>query len=75
MARSVTKRSVRIAERKTSISVEDNFWQSLKDIAEERNCSVDELITQIKEISDQRNLSSAIRVFVLKHFREKAANR
>ena len=74
MPRSVTKRSVRIAGRETSIGLENNFWDYLKEIAEERHCAIGELIAQIKETSPQRNLS-AIRVFVLEYFHEKAANK
>lgn len=59
------KRSVVIAGHATSISLEDIFWHLLKDLAEQREQSLASLIT---EIDSQRrvNLSSALRVFVLK---------
>lgn len=63
-AAEIRKRSVVIAGHRTSISVENAFWQALLDIAGERGISANQLIT---EIDRQRvgNLSSAIRLFVL----------
>lgn len=59
------KRSVRVAGHPTSVSLEEAFWDALKDIARGRGVSLNQLIT---EIDRQRggNLSSAIRVFVLR---------
>ena len=61
----VRKRSVLIAGHATSVSLEDVFWQALLDIAEARGQSVNDLVTEIDQ-SRSGNLSSAIRVFVLK---------
>lgn len=69
----VVKRSVVVGGHKTSVSLEDAFWTSLKDIAMRRGMS---LSTQIASIDTNRrtsNLSSAIRLFVLDHFRTRAA--
>ena len=65
MTGEVRKRSVLIAGHATSVSLEAEFWDVLKDIAEARACSVNTLIA---EVDGQRtgNLSSALRVFVLK---------
>ncbi|MEM9682420.1 MAG: ribbon-helix-helix domain-containing protein [Pseudomonadota bacterium] len=59
------KRSVVLAGHRTSVSLENAFWEALKGIAESRNSTVNQLVT---EIDKQRygNLSSAIRVYVLK---------
>lgn len=61
---SIQKRSVIIAGHRTSVSLEPEFWAALKDIAQHRGVSINELVT---EIDGQRrgNLSSALRVFVL----------
>jgi predicted DNA-binding ribbon-helix-helix protein len=66
----VTKRSIVIAGRKTSVSVEDAFWESLREIAKGRGESLSELITIINADRKFPNLSSAIRVFVVGYFRD-----
>jgi predicted DNA-binding ribbon-helix-helix protein len=61
----IIKRSVRIAGHQTSVSLETEFWNELKTLARQRHLTVTQLIA---EIDRQRtgNLSSAIRVYVLK---------
>ncbi|MDB5491161.1 MAG: Ribbon-helix-helix domain, putative DNA-binding protein [Micavibrio sp.] len=61
------KRSVRIADHPTSITLEDEFWVELKAIAESRDQSINQIITEIDEARGERNLSSAIRIFILKN--------
>lgn len=62
------KLSVVIANRhSTSISLEDEFFDQLKKIAAEKNLSINQLITQIDAEREQDNLSSAIRIYILKH--------
>ena len=63
-AAEIRKRSVVIARHRTSISVENAFWQALQDIAVTRGVSVNRLITEIDR-KRNGNLSSAIRLFVL----------
>jgi len=65
------KKSVIIAGRHhTSISVEPEFYSELERIAKERNCSINALITQIdSEREENNNLSSAIRLFVLRYIK------
>ena len=60
----IRKRSVVIAGHRTSISVEDAFWDAFLDIATMREISANQLITEIDR-ERQGNLSSAIRLFVL----------
>ena len=62
----VRKRSVMIAGHHTSVSLEEAFWQALKQIAEARGRSINRLITEI-DAQRSGNLSSAIRVFVLEN--------
>jgi hypothetical protein len=55
--------------RKTSITLEDAFWSSLKEIAQDQGATVSEVVAKIDETRKQGNLSSAIRLFVLEHVR------
>ncbi len=64
------KRSITIKRHRTSVTIEPPFWDSLKDIAEEKNLSLDKLIETIDE-TQPSNLSSAIRVFVLDYYKNK----
>ena len=60
------ERTVRLAGRKTSVSVEAEFWKGLRAIADERNITLLDLIVAInKGAAACVNLSSAIRLFVL----------
>ncbi|HEY8190533.1 MAG TPA: ribbon-helix-helix domain-containing protein [Micavibrio sp.] len=61
------KRSVRIAGHPTSVSMEEEFWEALKAIAEARKISMNDLIGEIDAKRGENNLSSALRVFVLGH--------
>jgi predicted DNA-binding ribbon-helix-helix protein len=65
----VVKRSIVIAGHKTSVSLEDAFWQGLKEIAGERDVTLSELVATIDSERRHGNLSSAIRLFVLDHYR------
>jgi predicted DNA-binding ribbon-helix-helix protein len=67
--------SINIDGRHTSVSREDGFWQALREIAMIRNLRMSELVSRIDEDRDNKNLSSAIRVFVLDHYRQVASNR
>jgi predicted DNA-binding ribbon-helix-helix protein len=65
----VVKRSIIIGGHKTSVSLEDAFWSDLKEIAHSQGATVSTLVTQIDDTRQQGNLSSAIRLYVLKHIR------
>ena len=71
----VVKRSIVIAGHKTSVSLEDAFWVSLKDIAGTRSMTLSELVASIDADRRQGNLSSAIRLYVLDHFRAQSGSR
>ncbi len=71
----VSKRSIVIAGHKTSVSLEDQFWNSLKEIARERNMTLAELVRAIDADRQHANLSSAIRLFVLSVYRDQVASR
>ena len=61
----IKKHSVQIHGHKTSISMEAIFWERLKVIAKRRKCTVSDLVTIIDQ-ARASNLSSAIRLFILK---------
>jgi len=66
----VSKRSIIIAGHRTSVSLEDAFWKSLKEIAVERGMTTKELVAAIDSDGEHGNLSSAIRLFVLGVYRD-----
>ena len=68
----IVKRSVVVASHKTSVSLEDQFWKGLKEIAGARESSLSGLVDAINTERCHGNLSSAIRLFVLDHFRLQA---
>ena len=61
----VIKHSIVITGHRTSISLEDAFWNALKEIAKDENLSLEGLVAQIDAARGSANLSSALRVFVL----------
>lgn len=63
-AAEIKKRSVVIAGHRTSISLENAFWDALRDLAAARDLSVNQLVTEIDR-NRRGNLSSAIRTYVL----------
>jgi predicted DNA-binding ribbon-helix-helix protein len=65
MGSGIVKRSVSIAGHRTSISLEEPFWEALREIAEREQLSIQALIGRIDAERGEQNLSSAIRVFVL----------
>jgi predicted DNA-binding ribbon-helix-helix protein len=70
MESSVVKRSIVVAAHKTSVSLEDEFWKAVKKIATERDVTLTELVGEIDAEREYGNLSSAIRLFVLRCYRE-----
>ena len=65
----VIKRSIVIAGHKTSVSLEDAFWRGLKEIARGRDMTLSEMVGGIDSERNHGNLSSALRLFVLDHYR------
>jgi predicted DNA-binding ribbon-helix-helix protein len=65
----VIKRSIVVAGHKTSVSLEDAFWKGLKEIAGVRDMTLSELVAFVDSERQHGNLSSAIRLFVLDHYR------
>jgi predicted DNA-binding ribbon-helix-helix protein len=69
MKSSIVKRSVMVAGRKTSVSLEDAFWTTFREIADGRHMTLSELADVINSERTDGNLSSAIRLFVLAFYR------
>jgi len=65
----IIKRSIVIRGGKTSVSLERDFWEAFKSIAEELRVPVSALAQEIYDTRGSANLSSAIRVYVLRRFR------
>lgn len=68
----IIKKSINLSGHFTSISLEQEFWTALKNIAQEKNLSMRSLVQQIDQDRLKRdsiyNLSSSIRVFILMHY-------
>jgi predicted DNA-binding ribbon-helix-helix protein len=65
------KRSIRIAHHNTSISLEPEFWEALKSIAAQDNVPLNHVIAHV-DAGRVGNLSSALRLYVLKRLTGKA---
>jgi len=72
MKSSVAKRSIVLGGHKTSISLEDAFWNGMKVIAGEREMTLSQLVGSIDASREHANLSSAIRLFVLGYYMKHA---
>ena len=69
----IVKHSIVVAGRKTSVSLEDEFWKAFREIASERDLTLSDLVATIDGNRQEGNLSSAIRQFVLGQYRNQIA--
>ena len=68
------KISVLIAgKHSTSISLEEDFYNELLEIARKKNISINNLITKIDKERKTNNLSSAIRLYILSYYKQLSA--
>ena len=74
MKSTVVKRSIVVAGHKTSVSLEDAFWEGLKDIAKAHRVTLSDLVGGIDTNREHGNLSSALRLFVLSHYQAQAVS-
>ena len=73
MKSSIVKRSIVVGGHKTSVSLEEAFWSGMKEISGARSITLSRLVSEIDANRNQgNNLSSAIRQFVLDHFKGRA---
>ena len=70
MESAVVKHSIVIAGHRTSISLEKEFWNALKEIAHAKHMTLSDLVAFIDSDRQHANLSSAIRLFVLGFYRD-----
>jgi predicted DNA-binding ribbon-helix-helix protein len=66
-----TKYSVSTGERVTVVSMEEEFWNALRDIAADRDTTLSALVKEIAatiDNSDRRRISSVLRTFVLEQY-------
>ncbi|MGH1369178.1 MAG: ribbon-helix-helix domain-containing protein [Maritimibacter sp.] len=64
------KHSLTLHGHRTSVSLEDEFWQAFRDIAREKNKGINELTAEIDAARGvSSGLASAIRLYVLNHYR------
>ena len=71
----VIKRSININGNKTSVSLENEFWDALHEIAESKNTTTAQLVGEIARQRTTVNLSSALRVYAYRHFRSLEGSR
>ena len=67
----IGKRSVKIDGQPTSVSLEDSFWNALKEIAAAQDTTAKELVLKINSERAYGNLSSVIRQYILSYYRER----
>jgi predicted DNA-binding ribbon-helix-helix protein len=72
MKSTVVKRSIVIDGHQTSISLEDAFWDELKNIAVAQKMTLSDFVGGIDSNRKGGNLSSAIRLYVLANLRARA---
>lgn len=66
------KHSLTLRGHRTSVSLEDEFWQAFREIAAEENVPINLLAARIDEARGvEMGLASAIRLYVLQHYRNK----
>ncbi len=73
MSSIVRTRNVVIGGVPTSLAMEDAFWHELRRMAAARRQTVPRLVTEIRSLSGGADLSSAVRVFILQHARQRPA--
>ena len=61
------KKSITIKKHRTSLSLEKEFWDALKIIATEKQCSIENLVANI-DTNRKTSLASSIRVYLLKFY-------
>ncbi|WP_293444576.1 ribbon-helix-helix domain-containing protein [Planktotalea sp.] len=66
------KRSLTLKGHRTSVSLEDSFWDAFRDIAQDKNRAINDLAAEIDAIrGTDCGLASAIRLFVLEQSRRR----
>ncbi len=66
----LVKHSLVIAGHRTSVSLEDIFWQALRELAVARTMSVAALVREVDASRGTANLSSALRVYLFSNTKQ-----
>ena len=61
----IVKRSIVVGGHKSSVSLEEAFWNGMKEIPSQRNMTMSDLVSDTDRNRQQGNLSFAIRLFLL----------
>ena len=69
----ILKRSIMIAGHGTSVSLEPEFWEGLKELAHHRRMSLAQLVAGLDAERQEGNLSSALRLAVLAFYRDRTS--
>ena len=67
----MNKHTVKVNGHDTSVFIEKEFWLELKYISKLNNKSLSGIISDIDKNKETQNLSSAIRLYVLNHLKNK----
>ena len=67
----VIKHSIVVGGHKTSVSLEDDFWEALKQIAARNRVTLSDLVGSIDSQRRHNNLSPSLRLFVLNDYRQR----
>lgn len=69
------KHSLTLHGHRTSVSLEDEFWAGLREMAAERGLGINEIVTEIDDAwVTESGLATAIRLAVLRHYRARAGS-
>ena len=69
MGQRTKKYSVTLAGHRTSVSMEEPFWDALKEISKSKGQSITAIVSHIDRNREDLALSSAIRIYVLEYYR------
>lgn len=68
----VRKHSLTLCGHRTSVSLEDTFWEALNEIAHERGITITALVREIDEVRGVTALSQSLRAYALNWYRDRA---
>ena len=67
----MNKHTVKVNGHDTSVFIEEEFWLELKEISKLKKRSISGIITDVDKNKKTQNLSSAIRLYILNHLKNK----
>jgi predicted DNA-binding ribbon-helix-helix protein len=73
MKTTVLKQSIQINGHKTSVTLEAEFWDGLKEVAQSKGLPVQDYVAEVDKARSQTNLSSALRLAILAYYQGQVA--